>query len=154
MARELLVSTGRRSSVRAAEMFHAPAAPPIGSGWEGAALVMIAVLMFSFGLVMVYSASAVMAQTAGLPDYYYVERQLIAGGIGLALMIVLSFVDYRRLRLLAWPMLFTTIALLVIVIMPGLHAFTHSANGGRRWIRVGPMLIQPAEFAKISIVIW
>jgi cell division protein FtsW len=154
MARELAIATAGRGASRAANRLDGESASGLGSGWEGPVLLLISVLLFSFGLVMVYSASSVMAQTSGLADYYFVVRQLIAGSLGLILMIAMSLVDYRRLRILAWPLLFATIALLIVVIMPGLHGLTHSANGARRWIKAGPILVQPAEIAKVAIIIW
>src|SRR4051812_26244309 len=116
MARELAVVNGGRAASRASTVDETVSR--LGSGWEGPVLLLISVLLFSFGLVMVYSASAVMAQTSGLPDYYFVVRQAIAGALGLVLMIVMSLIDYRRLRILAWPLLFITIGLLIVVIMP------------------------------------
>ena len=50
----------------------------LGHGWEAPALLLITVALLSFGLVSVYSASAVMAQSDGQADYYYVVRQLSA----------------------------------------------------------------------------
>lgn len=126
----------------------------LSTGWESPALVLLTVALLSFGLVSVYSASAVMAQTKGVPDYFFLLRQLAAAAVGLVGLAIFAQVDYRRLRLLAWPLLFGAIALLVVVIMPGTESIAPRLNGARRWLDVGPMQIQPSEIAKLTLIIW
>ncbi|HEX7049156.1 MAG TPA: putative lipid II flippase FtsW [Longimicrobiales bacterium] len=126
----------------------------LGIGWEGPALLGLTVALLSFGLVMVYSASAVMAQTGGLEDYYFVVRQAAGGALGLVALAVLARVDYRWLRRLAWPLLGGTALLLVIVVLPVTHAIAPEINGARRWLMLGPLALQPSEFAKLSLVVW
>jgi cell division protein FtsW len=63
-------------------------------------------------------------------------------------------VDYRRLRLWAWPALIAVIVLLVVTVMPGTHAIAPRINGARRWIGYGPLQLQPAELAKLAVVVW
>ena len=65
----------------------APAGPAtlpetgLGLGWEPAALMGVTLLLFAFGLVTLYSASAFLAYRAGVPDHYYVLRQAAGGAI-------------------------------------------------------------------------
>jgi cell division protein FtsW len=126
----------------------------LGIGWEGPALLLITIALVSFGLVTVYSASAVMAQADGNADYHYMLRQLVGGAMGFVGMIVLAQIDYRHLRLLAWPLLVAVIVALVIVIVPGTENIAPKINGARRWLDVGPMQIQPSEFAKFALIVW
>lgn len=126
----------------------------LSTGWEAPALLLLTVALLSFGLVSVYSASAVMAQSKGVPDYFFLLRQMAAAAIGLVGLAVFAQIDYRRLRLLAWPLLLGAIALLVIVIMPGTESIAPRLNGARRWLDVGPMQIQPSEVAKLALIIW
>jgi cell division protein FtsW len=125
-----------------------------GSGWEVPTLLVLTLVLLGFGLVSVYSASAVMAQSNGLPDYYYVERQALGGAAGLVLMVVAAQIDYRHWRRLAWPMLFTTLLLLLIVVAPGTRAIAPRINGARRWLALGPVAIQPSELAKPALLAW
>ena len=77
----------------------------LGTGWEPAVLVVCTVFLLLAGIISVYSASSVMAQGEGLPDYYFVVRQASGAAAGFVLLVIMAFVDYRRLRLLAWPVL-------------------------------------------------
>lgn len=125
-----------------------------GSGWEAPLLLLLTVALLSFGLIAVYSASAVKAQADGLADYHFVIRQAIGGSLGLLLLAVMAYLDYRALRLFAWPMLFGVIALLVFVLLPGTEAFAPRVNGGRRWIDLGLIQGQPSELAKLTLLVW
>jgi cell division protein FtsW len=153
MARKLSFATdAEMTSFRGA--FGGEQAVRMASGWEGPVLLLLTVGLFSFGLIMVYSSSAVMAQSDGLADYHYLVRQLLGGALGMALLMLCSTVDYRQLRLLAWPLLAVVVVLLLVVILPGTHAIAPSTNGARRWLNVGPLVIQPAELAKLALIIW
>ncbi|HZJ54500.1 MAG TPA: FtsW/RodA/SpoVE family cell cycle protein, partial [Myxococcaceae bacterium] len=68
--------------------------------------------LVSLGLVMVYSASAVIAAEKQGNGFYFLERQLIAAGVGLVVMAAAVRVGYRRLARLAYPMLLVSIVLL------------------------------------------
>lgn len=70
--------------------------------------------------------------------------------IGFVMMIVLSRLDYRKLRAAAWPVYGLALALLVAVMLPGVG---HAANGAQRWISLGPFgTLQPSEFAKLAVI--
>jgi cell division protein FtsW len=124
----------------------------VGTGWEPSALLLLTVMLLSFGIVSVYSASSVLAQGRGLPDYYYVVRQVTGAFMGFVLLVSMAYVDYRRLRLFAWPILLLVIAALVATLVPGAHS--RVVNGGRRWLEAGPIVVQPSELAKIALIIW
>jgi len=133
---------------------NAPTLARLSRGWEGPVLLLLAVALLSFGLVAVYSASAVKAQTDGLADYHFVIRQAIGGSLGLLLLAVMAYLDYRVLRLFAWPMLLVVIGLLVFVLLPGTESVAPRVNGGRRWIDLGVIQGQPSELAKLVLIIW
>jgi len=126
----------------------------LGTGWEAPALLLLSVALLSAGIVMVYSASSIMAQTQGLPDYYFVVRQASGGAMALVLLGLCSQVDYRRLRIWAWPVLIGVLLLLLVTVLPGTTAIAPRINGARRWIGYGMLQIQPAELAKLAVVIW
>jgi cell division protein FtsW len=123
-------------------------------GWEAPTLLLITLLLVSMGLVTVYGTSAVTAQADGLPDYFFVIRQAAGGAFGLVLLALAAWVDYRRLRLLAWPLLIAIVALLLITLVPGTYGIAPIVNGARRWLHIGPLVIQPSEFAKVVLIAW
>ncbi|HUF49948.1 MAG TPA: putative lipid II flippase FtsW [Longimicrobiales bacterium] len=124
----------------------------LGTGWEPAALLVLSVILLLFGIVSVYSASSVLAQSQDLPDYHYVVRQVTGAAAGFVLLLAMACVDYRRLRILAWPLLFVIMLLLIATLVPGAHS--RVVNGGRRWLEIGPVGLQPSEFAKLVLIIW
>jgi cell division protein FtsW len=122
-------------------------------GWEPGALLLLVLLALSFGLVELYSASALMARADGLPAHFYALRQLSGAGMGLLVVAVLARVEYDLLRRLAWPFLLATVLVLVVMIMPGTEEIAPRVNGARRWIRFG-IAFQPSEIAKLALIIW
>ncbi|HEX5724839.1 MAG TPA: putative peptidoglycan glycosyltransferase FtsW, partial [Longimicrobiaceae bacterium] len=108
---------------------------------------------FCFGLLEMYSASSFLARSQGQPGHHYALLQLSGAGAGVVLAAVLSRVDYRRFRRLAWPMLLATAAMLVVVILPGTESVAPRVNGARRWLDLG-VRFQPSEFAKIAVLVW
>ncbi|MDY7228670.1 putative lipid II flippase FtsW [Hyalangium rubrum] len=115
-------------------------------------LLLCAVLaLVALGLVMVYSASAILAQDKQGDSLYFLKRQLMAAGMGVVAMAVAMKVGWRRLARLAWPLLIVTLILLVLVLIPGIGT---TAGGARRWIRFPGFGLQPAEVAKFAWVVY
>jgi len=123
-------------------------------GWEAPALLTLTVLLLSFGLVSLYSASAVKAQMAGLPDYHFFVQQAVGAALGLLALALVARLDYRHLRLLAWPLLAVVTAMLVMLLVPGLEGIAPDDNGARRWLVLGPVSLQPSELAKAVLIVW
>jgi cell division protein FtsW len=101
---------------------------------------------------MVYSASAIPASQSrrlGFDEFYYLKRQLIAAGVGLGLLGVTLKLGYRRIATLAYPVLGLTLAALAVVPLVG-----KTAGGAQRWIPLGPVQFQPAEAAKVALVLY
>lgn len=144
----------RAAALGGGEWSGADAKSRLGTGWEPAVLLLVTTMLLCVGIVSVYSASAVMAQGHGLPDYHFVVRQATGAAAGFVLLIAMSFVDYRRLRLFAWPILAVLVATLVVMIIPGAEDVTQVRNGAGRWLRVGPVALQPSEFAKLALIVW
>jgi len=126
----------------------------LGSGWEAPMLLALTLIALAAGMVSVHSASAVKAQSENLPHYHYLFRQAMGGAMGCVLLVAVARLDYRRLRLLAWPILLATVVALLVIILPFTHAIAPAVNGARRWLNLGPLVLQPSEFAKITLIIW
>lgn len=144
----------RAVALPAERAWDGPGESRLGTGWEAPGLLAITVVLLAIGAVTVYSASSVMAQSHGLPDYYFVTRQVTAAAAGLLLLVGIAQVDYRRLRLLAWPLLGALLVLLLLLLLPGTNALAPLTNGARRWLAIGPVRFQPSEIAKLVLIIW
>ena len=101
-------------------------------------------------VVMVYSASAVLALERFQQPYLFVTKQLMWAILGMALLSVVMRIDYRSYRneRLQWTLLAVVAVLLVAVL------FSPRINGSRRWFAVGPLGIQPSEFAKLVAIMF
>jgi len=104
-----------------------------------------------FGVVMVFSASQILALDRYRDAFYFVKRHAMWAAVGFALMLLLARVDVRRLRRLAVPILVLSFVVLALVFVPGIG---RSAGGARRWIVLGPLSFQPAEAAKLGLLIF
>ncbi|HEX7119109.1 MAG TPA: putative lipid II flippase FtsW [Longimicrobiales bacterium] len=131
-----------------------PGRSRLDTGWESPVLLLLTLVLLSFGLVMLYSASAANAQMNGLEGYYFVVRQALGGAVGLVGLAFAARLDYRYLRRLAWPLLGAVVLLLLVVVAPGTQPIAPEINGARRWLVVGGVTLQPSEFAKIAVIIW
>jgi cell division protein FtsW len=101
--------------------------------------------------VMVYSASAVYAGARLGDGLWFFKRQAGAATAGVAVVLLVMRVGYRRFEPLAVPLVILSLALLVLLQFPGLG---HAAGGARRWMKLGSLIFQPSEIAKISLVLW
>ncbi|MBL9038803.1 MAG: putative lipid II flippase FtsW [Archangium sp.] len=114
-------------------------------------LLSAVLLLVGFGLVMVYSASAITAHDKLGDGFHFVKRQAVAAGIGLLAMVAALKLGYRRLARLAYPLLIVSIILLVAVVIPGLGT---SVGGAKRWLRIPGVSLQPAEICKFAWVVY
>jgi cell division protein FtsW len=108
------------------------------------------VALIVFGVVMVYSASSVRAQREFHDGQHYLFRQALYALVGIPLMTGLSRLDYHRYRMLAKPLLALAICSMLFVV----GGLGHQAGGAARWIALGPIHVQPAEVAKVALIIW
>jgi cell division protein FtsW len=108
-------------------------------------------LLLALGLVMVLSASSIVAYATSGSPWGYFAKQALWISIGLPLMWWASRWSVSRFRNLSYPALIVTIIGLLMVLVPGLGV---SANGATRWVGVGPFTLQPSEVAKLALVLW
>lgn len=111
----------------------------------------VTVVLALIGLVMVFSASAVVAGNRFQDSIYFLKRHLAWLAFGFLLLQLASRMDYMVWRRLALPALGLTAVLLVLVLVPSIGAM---AKGARRWIRMGPISVQPAEMVKLAVVLY
>jgi cell division protein FtsW len=114
-------------------------------------LVAVVLILLSVGLAMVYSASGITALDANDDPSTFLTQQLAWAALGIAAMFVASRVDYRLLRFLAVPMLLLAVLLLGAVLIPGVGV---TAGGATRWLRFGAFGLQPAELAKLALIVY
>src|SRR5687768_554285 len=114
--------------------------------WLFAATVGLAL----FGVVMVYSASAVLAQNEGHSQFFYVIKQAIFMLIGFVVMFAAMQFDYKRLKnrhVVYGLLIVTTLMLLAVFAFP-------KVNGAHRWIKLSRFSIQPSELSKLTLAVF
>jgi cell division protein FtsW len=110
-------------------------------------IIFSTLFILSIGIVMVYSASAVMSFREYGDWYFYTKRQLLFAILGIIAMFITMNVDYWVWRKWAKAGLIICFALLVLVLFIGIVR-----NGAKSWIGVGSFSIQPAEFMKLAMI--
>jgi cell division protein FtsW len=105
-------------------------------------------LLVCVSVVMVYSASAVLALERFQQPYLFLTKQALWSALGIAVLVVAMRVDYRTYRneTFIWSLLGLVVLMLVAVL------FSAPVNGTRRWFGVGGLGIQPSELAKVACV--
>lgn len=100
------------------------------------------------GILMVMAASPAVAERLGLESFHFVRRQFIFLIPALAIMIVVSLLSPLAVRRVAMAGLLLTLLGLLATTVVG-----HEVNGATRWIKLGPLLMQPSEFVKPTLAV-
>jgi cell division protein FtsW len=109
-------------------------------------------LLVALGLIMVLSASSVTSFADSGSSFTIVEKQALWVGLGLPALWIGMRLPIRAYRLLGYPLLLLSVALLVLVLVPGIGV---NVSGATRWIDLpGGLQIQPSEPAKLALVLW
>ena len=117
-------------------------------------IILGALVLVAIGLATVTSVSAPQAGRFNWDPNHFAIRQFLFAGVAVLFgIVILPRVDYHLLlrRDIAWAMVFLTGFALVSVWMPGVADDAH--NGSSRWIRCGPIRIQPSEFVRVAICV-
>ena len=114
-------------------------------------LFALVLALVSLGVVMVYSASAIMAADRFHDPLYFLKKQLFWAVLGVGALWAGMLFDYRRLERFVVPLLGVSFLLLLLVLVP---PFGQEINGTRRWFRAGPVSFQPVELAKFSLLLY
>jgi cell division protein FtsW len=107
--------------------------------------------LLALGIVMVLSTSYLYAQERFGDGFYFFRKQLIAIGVGLPCLFVSALLPPEAYRRLAYPLLGLALLALVLVLVPGIGV---ARGGARRWIQLAGFSLQPAEFAKLALVLY
>lgn len=110
----------------------------------------LVLVLLSIGLVMLFSASYAYSYTYFGNSYKFISRQAIFAVIGIALMLIISKIDYHILKKFSWLIYIANIGLLVTVLI--LPPMSDELNV-KRWISIGSLSFQPSEIAKFAIIV-
>jgi cell division protein FtsW len=114
-------------------------------------LLASALALVSLGLTMVFISSTVMANAQYQDPYFFVKRQSVYALLGVGVLVIGRSFDYHLYKRLVYWLLLLSLIGLILVFVPGVGA---KVRGAARWIRVGPITLQPSEFAKLAMVIF
>lgn len=108
-------------------------------------------ILLAFGLIMIMSASSAVALVGKGDSLYFFKRQFLWMLAGSLAMFFMAKVDYHILYKYAGVIWIASVVLLAFVLIPGIG---RKVNDARRWIYIGPISVQPSEFAKIATIIF
>ncbi len=108
-------------------------------------------VLLAFGLSILYSASIAISRRIYHNQFYIFTHQLIWAGIGTLFIIILLSIDYSFYKKIARIIILVSLLLLILVLIPGIGKMV---SGSRSWIRFKSFGFQPAEFAKLSLIIY
>jgi len=114
-------------------------------------LMLMAIALTCFGVVMVYSASNIMAAKRFHDGFFFLKRQGLFAIIGIAIMLGAMHIDYKFWKKMAVPALLLCLVLLVMVLIPGIGG---KAGGSSRWIKLPGFNLQPSEMAKLALIMY
>ncbi|MBR1472133.1 MAG: FtsW/RodA/SpoVE family cell cycle protein [Lachnospiraceae bacterium] len=146
-----MAETGRLRSVGGGRAKRTGRPRPAGNGIDIPMLIVMAGLML-FGLLMIYSTSA---YNAGEDPASFLRTQLLAEGLGVVAIILIVLMPYRVLEFLGKPparYILIGVAIFMMLLLKTPLGIT--AKGATRWIRLGPLRVQPAEIAKVALIVY
>ena len=114
-------------------------------------LLLVVLALTLLGIAMVYSASGIRALDTLDDPRYYLSWQALWAALGLLGMFAAMRIDYHRYRALSVPLIVFAVVLLALVLVPGIGV---RAGGAARWLRAGPVGLQPAELAKLALIVY
>ncbi len=112
-------------------------------------ILLITLILAGFGIVMVYSTSAILAGDELKDSFYFLKKQALFATGGVFLMALAMRINYHLWQKLAYPILAVSLLLLTLVLVSGTEA-----SGATRWLYVGPLSFQPSELSKLALVVF
>jgi cell division protein FtsW len=114
-------------------------------------LLITILILLALGVAMVFSASSISSQLKFQDKYYFLKSQGAYAILSIVVMFVLSKINYKILGKVAPLMIVVSMVLLLLVFVPGIGL---RLNGALRWIKIGPMTVQPSEIAKFAMILF
>lgn len=114
-------------------------------------LFTISIVLICIGIIMIYSSSSIYAWERYGDSFYFLKRHLVFLAVGLLLTFLAMLVDYRLFRKYSRLLLWIALALLVLVLIPGIG---REISGAKRWFRFKFISFQPSEFANLALIIY
>lgn len=114
-------------------------------------IFIVILLLLAGGIIMVFSASEDYSLRIFNNSYHFLVRQLLWAGMGIFAMLFVSKIDYRIWGKFSGIILFVSISLLIIVLIPHVGV---NKNGAQRWINLGFTDLQPSEIAKLALILF
>ncbi|MCI9031685.1 MAG: putative lipid II flippase FtsW [Clostridia bacterium] len=121
------------------------------SGKPDYILFVVTILLVGFGVLMVYSASMYSAQKNYGTEFYFMFKQIVGAVLGIGAMVGLTFVNYHFFGKIRYIVLGVSLALLVLVLIPGIGVENY---GARRWINLPFFTLQASEPVKFGFIIF
>ncbi len=139
----------RRTAVKASEQPQSQDIIRVKAGIDRPFLIIV-LLLVAIGTVMVFSSSYAYAKSVYKDSYYFAFDQIKWVAIGTAALLFVAYVfDYLIIRKLQMP--FFVICMLAMALVP---VFGYEVNEATRWFKLGPLTVQPSEFAKLAIILF
>ncbi len=120
--------------------------------WGDGTILTITLVLLGIGATAVFSASSVMAISEGGSAYSYLISHCVKIAAGLVFLVLAWAVPFTRWGRISPFLAFVALAALIAVLVPSPLRVT--VNGVHRWLRVGPVLFQPSEMARVCLVIY
>jgi cell division protein FtsW len=114
-------------------------------------LILIPLGLTLFGIFMIYEASSINAAYIYNDSFYFIKSQIIWFFLASGVFLFCYHFDYHFLYTLALALLLVNLVLLLLVFIPGLYT---TALGAKRWLKLGPVRLQPSEFTKVSLIVY
>lgn len=112
-------------------------------------LLLLILLLMILGLILLYSTSSYNGEVKFHDSWYYLKKQLFASILGVVALFWIAKMDYHVIARFAVPVYIASLILSTAVLFVG-----KEINGSKRWLALGPLSFQPAEFAKVAVIIF
>ena len=107
--------------------------------------------LLALGMAMIFISSTLMAQSQYNDAYYFIKRQGVYALLGLGALFLGRSINYHHYKRWVYHILLLSLITLVLVFVPGIGG---KVRGAARWLRLGPLTLQPSEFAKLAVVLF
>ena len=114
-------------------------------------LILIILMLVSFGVIMIFSASSAISFKDLGDEFHYFKRQLAFAILGFIVMGAMIYLDYHVLREFVYPIFLVSLVFLILVIIPGVG---REINGAHRWLGISSISFQPTEFVKLALILY